>query len=309
MAYTARVEVFAGLVPVFVILAVGVAARHAGLVNEAGAVGLNRLVAQVALPALLLLKVGTSSLSDSFSPPVVVVTAGLVLVTTVAALMLGRWWRLPWAQRGVLAQAAQRGNLAYVAFPVIQATGGEEALRLAAVTAAVLIPIMNLLAILGLERYRGRREGLGVLRVLANPLVASAFGGLALAALGWHPWGWLAASLETLADFALPAALLSLGAQLTLGRWGRLGRPLAAAVGFKLVVQPALGWWVLSALQASPQEVLVGVMLLAAPSAVASYPVAVELGGDRDLAAATVVVSTLGAVVAYVAWNLLLHAR
>lgn len=300
-------EVFVGLLPVFAILAVGVGARQVGLVDEAGASSLNRLVAHVGLPALLLLKVGTSSLAESFSPPVVAVTTGLVLVVAAAAMVLGRAWRLPGPQRGVLTQAAQRGNLAYVAFPVILAAGGEGALRAAAVTAAVLIPVMNLLAVAVLERYRGGPRSRGVVwRVLANPLVVSALAGLGLAALGWRPWVWLAASLEILADFALPGALLALGAQLTLGRWGRVWKPLAAAVGLKLLVQPALGFWLLSALHADHQEMLVGVLLLAAPSAVASYPVAVELGGDRDLAAAAVVVTTAGAVLTYFLWGLLL---
>jgi len=300
-------EVFAGLAPVFVVLAAGVVARQAGLVDEAGAASLNRLVAHVGLPALLLLKVGTASLAESFSLPVVAVTTALVLVTAAVALALGRAWRLPPPQRGVLAQAAQRGNLAYVAFPVILAAGGEEALRAAAVTAAVLIPVMNLLAVAVLERYRGGPGNHGVaVRVLANPLVVSALAGLGLAALSWRPWGWLAASLEIVADFALPGALLALGAQLTLGRWGRVWKPLAAAAVLKLLVQPALGWWLLAALQAGRQEQLVGVLLLAAPSAVASYPVAVELGGDRDLAAAAVVVTTAGAVATYLLWGLLL---
>ncbi len=302
-------EVFAGLVPVFLILAVGVAARQVRLLDESGAAGLNKLVAQVALPALLLVKVGTASLEESFSPRVVAVTTALVLATTLVALLLGRLWRLPDAQMGVLAQAAQRGNLAYVAFPVILAAGGEAALRAAAVTAAVLIPVMNLLAVWALEHFRGgpRRRGT-LLRVLGNPLVASALAGLGLAAAKWHPWPWLATTLAILADFALPAALLALGSQLTLGRWRGVARPLAAAVGLKLIVQPAAGLWLLVALDGPPREVLVGVLLLAAPSAVASYPVAVELGGDRDLAAAAVVVSTVGAVLTYVSWNLVLGA-
>ena len=305
--HSATVEAFAGLLPVYVILAIGVAARHAGLLNESSAAGLNRLVAQVALPALLLLKVGTASLAHSFSPAVVAVTTALALLTAGVALALGRMWRLPDAQMGVLAQAAQRGNLAYVGFPVILAAGGEAALRTAAVTAAVLIPMMNLLAVGILERFRGGpRPRRLVLRVIGNPLVASALAGLGLAAAGWRPWPWLATTLETLADFALPAALLALGSQLTVGRWRGVAKPLCAAATLKLIVAPAAGRWALEALGASPTEVLVGVLLLAAPSAVASYPVAVELGGDRDLAAAAVVVSTAAAVVTYVAWRALL---
>ena len=49
-AYTARVSVLAGLVPVFLLLALGVAARQWGLLDRSAAVGLNRLVATIALP-------------------------------------------------------------------------------------------------------------------------------------------------------------------------------------------------------------------------------------------------------------------
>ena len=50
-----------------------------------------------------------------------------------------------------------------------------------------------------------------------------------------------------------------------------------------------------------------GVLLLAAPTAVASYPVAADLGGDTDLAGASVVISTLAATVSYVGWALLVR--
>jgi malate permease and related proteins len=259
---------------------------------------------------LLLVKVGTASLAESFSGPVVAVSVVLLLVTAVGALGLARLWRLPRDQAGVLAQAAMRGNLAYVAFPVILAAGGDGALRQGAVVAAILIPVMNLLSVAVLEASRASETppaGVAV-RVAVNPLVLSALAGLALAALQWQPWGWLLATMETVADFALPGALLALGAQLRLGGWARVWRPLAVATAIKLVLQPAAGLWALLALGVSGQELLVGVLLLAAPTAVASYPVAVELGGDTDLAGACVVVTTLGALATTVAWNLAVYS-
>ncbi len=304
--------VLSGLVPVFLILALGVAARQWGLLGESAAVGLNRLVANLALPALLVVKIGTSRLDTSFSAPLVAGTVLVTVLTTVVGLAVAGIWRLPRAQRGVLAQAGMRGNLAYVAFPVVLATLGDAALSQAAVTAAVLIPVMNLLAVGVLEVNRGEASaGVTALaaRVLANPLVLAALAGLILAGAHWQPWAWLRSTLEILADFALPGALLALGAELQLRRWRGVWRPTAVASVLKLVVLPAVGWWVLRAFGVGGVSFSVGLLLLAAPTAVASYPVAAELGGDTDLAGSCVVVTTVGAFAAYVGWALLLPVR
>jgi hypothetical protein len=302
--------VLAGLVPVFILMALGVGVRRLGILSGEAANGLNRLVANVALPALLLLKVGTSPLEESLSPVLMTVCCGLVVAVTAVAWLLVKAWKLAPAQQGVLAQAAMRGNLAYVAFPVILGAYGDGGLRVAAVTAATLFPVMNLLSVAALETARGKRESLGrlVLRVLANPLVASSLLGLVLAAAHWKPWGWLGGTLQILADFALPGALLALGAQLRLDAWHGVWRQAAAATALKVAVQPVLALVALRALGLPPLETAVGVLLLAAPTAVASYPVAAELGGDTDLAGACILLTTVAAIPGYAIFSLLLAA-
>lgn len=300
--------VLSGLIPVFLLVVLGVAARRFGLLSEAASAGLNRLVANLALPALLLLKIGTADLRQSFSGVLVATTSGVLLVTTTLALLIAALWRLPGPQRGVLAQAAMRGNIVYLGFPVILATLGEPGLERAAVTVAVLVPLMSLLSVAVLEAHRGGEATIRlrvVLRIVVNPLVVSALGGLVLAAFAWHPWSWLRSTLGILSDFALPGALLALGAQLRLGHWGGVWKPALASSVVKLGLQPALTWWLLDLLGLGGLPVAVGVLLLAAPTAVVSYPVAADLGGDTDLAGAAVVLSTLAAVATYVGWALL----
>ncbi len=305
---SALVTLLAGLVPVFLLIALGVGARRVGILNEVSADGLNALVANLALPALLIIKVGTSPLESALSPRTMLVTVAVTAIATVVGLAVARWWRLPGPQRGVLAQGALRGNIVYFTFPLILATYGNAGLRLAAVTSTVLIPAMNLLAVGALEahRPRGGRRAPVALRLLANPLVVGALLGLALAMAHWKPWGWLAASLNALAALALPGALLALGAELEFGRVAALWRPLAAVSAIKLIAMPALGWWALVLLGASRLECAVGVLLLAAPTAVASNSVAADLGGDTDLAGACVLATTVLAVATYVGWVMLL---
>lgn len=297
-----------GLAPVFLLIAVGFVCRQLGLLDERGVHGLNRVVANVALPALLLVKVGTAHLATSFSLATVAATHGATVGGALGALLLARVWGMPRQERGVFAQAAMRGNLAYVGFPVVLAMTGEVGLRQAAVTSALLIPVMNVLAVTALELSRpaDERRAAAVHRVLLNPLVVAALASLALAALGWRPWSFLERTLAVLADLALPGALLALGAGLRVGRWRRVMVPAAAATAMKLAVVPAAGLWLVRWLGGGPLASQVTVLLLAAPTAVTSYSVAAELEGDLDLAGACVVWSTLGAVVAYVGWGLVL---
>jgi len=302
------VGILTGLVSTFLLLLLGFLARRWGLLDAAAANGLNRLVANLALPALFLTTIGTSKLEKNLSPVLVGVVVGTTVLLSAVGWLVGRAVRLPGPRLGVMAQAAMRGNIVYLSFPLILASYGDPGLRMAALTASFLIPAMNVLGVLLLELARPERSGMlgAIVKVLVNPMVVSAFLGLALASIGWHPWPWLATTLGTLGDFALPGALLALGAQLQARRLRDVWRPTLAATVLKLAVLPALGWWMLVALHRPPLEIAVGVLLLAAPVAVASYSVAADLGGDTDLAGACVLVTTLASLFSYLAWRLVL---
>lgn len=294
------------VLPAFLVLGLGAVLRRWGLLTAESASGLNRLTANVALPALLLLTIGTSPLATGFSAPLTAVTTLLVVVTAVVAFVLADVLGLPRSQQGVFSQAAFRGNLAYMAFPVILASLGEEGLQRAALTSAVLIPVMNFLAVVVLQVARGGGGGWGKLAwaVFTNPLVLGANLGLLLSAFSWQPWAWLYRSLKIIADFALPGALLALGAQLEVEELRAVRGPLFLASLTKLVLLPGAGFLLLRALNLPPVEVQVGVLLLASPTAVASYPVAVAMGGDSRLAGVAVLVTTALALPAFVLWGM-----
>lgn len=300
--------ILTGLVSTFLLLFLGFVARRWGLLDAAAASGLNRLVANLALPALFLSTIGTSRLEKNLSPVLVSVVVGATVLFTGVGWIAGRVGRLPAPRLGVLAQAAMRGNIVYLSFPLILASYGDPGLRLAALTASFLIPAMNVLGVLVMELARPQRTGMlrALLGTLLNPMVISAFVGLGLAALAWQPWKWLAVTLGTLGDFALPGALLALGAQLQARRLRDVWRPTLVATVLKLAALPALGLWLLTVLQRPPLEIAVGVLLLAAPDAVASYSVAADLGGDTDLAGACVLVTTLASLASYLGWKLVL---
>jgi predicted permease len=300
------VTVLSGIVPVFMIIGLGVFARRMGWIDEPFVVQLNRVIYLLAIPALLVHLIGRAELGESLSGPLVLACAAATLVVGVVTWLGALWGGSAPDRRGVLVQAAVRGNLAFIGFPVILATGGESALRLAAVTAAVLIPFQNLVSITALAAGRGGRAATFVRVLLLNPVVLGVCGGVLWSVSGWPGWLWLNSFLDILSGLALPGALLAVGAQLQLEGLRADLRPSVVVAALKLVAVPALGWCALTLLDVDTTGVLVGVFLLAAPTAVVSAAIAQGMGGDADLARAAIVASSLASFPSYIVWALVL---
>jgi predicted permease len=300
------VTVLSGIVPVFMIIGLGVFARRMGWIDQPFVIQLNRVIYLLAIPALLVRLIGRAALGESLSLPLVAACAAATLAVGVVTWLGALWSGSAPDRRGVLVQAAVRGNLAFIGFPIILATGGEGALRVAAVTAAVLIPFQNLVSIVALAAGRSSKPTTFVRVLVFNPVVLGVCGGVLWSVSGWPGWVWFNSFLDILSGLALPGALLAVGAQLQLeGLRAELRSSLVVTV-LKLVAVPALGWFAMSLLHVAGTEVLVGVFLLAAPTAVVSAAIAQEMGGDTELARAAIVASSLASFPAYIAWALVL---
>jgi predicted permease len=298
--------VLSGIVPVFMIIGLGVFARRMGWIDEPFVVQLNRVIYLLAIPALLVRLIGPTELGESLSGPLLAACAAATLVVGLVTWLGALWTGSAPERRGVLVQAAVRGNLAFIGFPIILATGGEDALRLAAVTAAVLIPFQNLVSIVALAAGRSGRPTTFLRVLVLNPVVLGVCGGMLWSMSGWSGWLWFNSFLDILSGLALPGALLAVGAQLQLEGLHAELRPSIIVAVLKLVAVPALGWVALSLLHVDPAGVLVGVFLLAAPTAVVSAAIAQGMGGDAELARAAIVTSSLASFPSYIVWALVL---
>jgi len=141
--------------------------------------------------------------------------------------------------------------------------------------------------------------------LLLNPVVLGVCGGVLWSVSGWSGWLWFNSFLDILSGLALPGALLAVGAQLQIEGLRADLRPAVVVAALKLGAVPALGWLALSLAEVDAGSLLVGVFLLAAPTAVVSAAIAQEMGGDAELARATIVASSLASFPSYIVWALL----
>jgi hypothetical protein len=224
----------------------------------------------------------------------------------VAALLLAVL-QLPRRGVGVFLQGAFRGNLAYVGLPIIlfalpgpdgRPSAQVEATALLAI--APIIALYNLLSVLVLIAANpGRANGRSRLHtagrsILTNPLIIACLTGWAYSTSGWSLPPLLGRSLGALGQMALPLSLLAVGAGL---RWRAIHGPVlrAVVVGslIKVAVAPLSGLLFAAWLGLAAEPLRISLIYLATPTAVASYVLTQQLGGDEDLAAGIIVLSTL----------------
>lgn len=299
-------QIVNSLAPVFLVIGLGAALRATGFLSESFFRGMNKLVFWVALPVLLFHKIAVAEFRGGPAMKVFVVLAAGAAVCIGAAYLLAWLLKVPWTARGAYAQAAFRGNLAYVGLPVIlysvgAAVGGGEIEAIAVLALAPLVPLYQLAAVLVLLVHAEgpRRPSVGQVawKTAGNPLLVACVlgGGFAWAGLALPDWA--DRSCAAVGQMALPLALLAIGASLTPARVrGSLLHSVSVSA-VKVALAPAAGYVVAVWLGMSGDEMKIAMIYLACPTAVASYVMAEQLGGDDALAGSAVVISTLMALV------------
>jgi hypothetical protein len=135
-------------------------------------------------------------------------------------------------------------------------------------------------------------------QLATTPPLLATFAGMAFAFFGWDLPPAVDKTFTALGEMALPLGLLGVGGSLITVKLGSGWRwPLASAL-IKTALSPVLGWLVGRALGLGGVEMKVLLILMACPTAIVSYTMAIEMKGDEAIASGAIVLSVLTSVVA-----------
>lgn len=291
-------HVFNTLAPVFLIIGLGALLRYLRMMPAELTGGINKLTYWVALPSLLFFESARARVdflehADAFW----VMFWGMMACT---AAGYAAAWAIRFKKPGSLAHAAYRGNLAFIGFPVVvygMNGSGSDAVAIAVLMLAAIIPFYNIIAVLMLlgDQHRLGPRALWVMtkQIATNPLVIASAGGLAVAWLELELPLAASRTLEALGKMALPLALIVIGATLEFKVMRGLFAPILAASLIKVAFGPLAGFLLARWLGLTAEETRVAMILLATPTATSSYVMADQLGGDAPMTAGAIVLSTL----------------
>ncbi|MCF7816272.1 MAG: AEC family transporter [Kiritimatiellales bacterium] len=294
------------IAPIFLLIALGKLLQKIGFLPDSFFKGLNRLVFWIALPALLISRIGTANIDfPTVSQIILLFTTGTLLSLALAGIV-ARWMRLPTEKKGSFIQGSFRGNGAFVGLPVIIYTWGALDPRAETLGTVILAPVVILFNILGvtvLLHYSRRKTSVAeslqtfVSQLFKNPLLIGCVVGLGLNLSGMSLPLLVSRPLDALGQAALPLILMSIGASLEFERLRGAASPTLIASLIKVVVAPSLGFLLAGLFNLDHTERMIAIFYLACPAAGMSYVMAEVMGNDGQLAGRIVALSTLLAAI------------
>ena len=292
------------VLPMCLIMALGYGTRRLGWIRREEISAINKIAFRIFLPCLLYYNVYCSDLSGSFDPLLMAYAVGGVLLTF--GLSLGYTLlteKLP-ERRGVMIQGMFRSNYVIMGIPVAMALLGAGQLGTVSILIAVVVPLFNMLSVVVLEVFRGQKpKPLHILGQIAkNPLViGSVLGILTLAASIRLPH-ILEQTIQNISAIASPLQLFLLGAFFQFSGLKTYRRELVTVSAAKLIVAPGLflGLGALLGFRGVAFVSLIGVF--ASPTAVNSFTMAQQMGGDAELAGDIVVTTSAVSILTMFLW-------
>ena len=285
--------------PVFAMLFLGVALKRLGWIDTAFINSASALVFRGTLPTLLFLGIVKADLNAALQPALL---GYFVLATLVCFLLAWGWaiWRCPQVERGIYTQGAFRGNNGIVGLALATSMYGDYGLSLGAVLGGVVILSYNSLSAIVLAIYsadaKSDPRAIGK-SIISNPLIIGVLAAIPIAYWQVPLPEWLLVSGGYFAQMSLPLALICIGGTLTLASLRESSGIAISSSLMKLVWLPllaTLGAWLCGFRGAD-----LGILFLyfASPTAAASFVMAKAVGGNHQLAAAIIVITTLGSVI------------
>ncbi len=297
------------VMPFIIYMAFGFSAVHLFKVTDSPFLTkLNRMVFQCFFPVLMFNNFSNMDFSRGINGGFVIFAVAGLMLLLIVLFMTVRVFVHENARKGVVIQAIFRSNTVLFALPLAESVFGEAGTAAASMLIAVLVPIYNIFAVIILEYYSGKKPSAGKLLkgIITNPLIMGALAGTVFLLLKLQLPAFLAKPVKAFSDLATPLSLFILGGTLKLSSFRRDLRVITVSLSLKLIIIPAIAILAMIPFDFTAVQRFVVFISFATPIAVSSFSMAANMGGDADLAAEFVAVSTVASLFTLFVWIVLL---
>jgi len=295
-------NIIAALVPIFFLIILGHILRRRALVADAFWEPAEKMTYFVFFPSLLI--TSTARIQLDFVSIGPMVAANVTAVLVVAGLVISTRPHIGVSGPAFTSifQGAIRPN-SYVGIAAGLMLFGEAGLGLIAALLAVIVPLVNFLSVIVLAHYVDQANGGPGMKklvrpIITNPLIVSCFIGILLNVTGVGLPPVLGPLLDILGKAALPVGLLAVGAGLNFRALHGAMPVMSAVTITKLCLLPFVTWLAGRAFGVEGFALVAAVLYSSLPGSPSSYVLARQMGGDAELTAGIITLTTLGAMVA-----------
>ena len=286
------------LFPVFAIIVLGHVLKRVGMTNDLFLNKSDRLIYFILFPILLFWKIGTAPPAASMNFDYCLAALSAVTVVFVLSIFYIKIFRVGEFQAGTFSQSCYRFN-SYAGMALVLSAFGEAGGRYFGILIGIIIPWINVMAVTVLIWFAGRRltfwkqVQVTFKAVFSNPLFIACIAGFIYSnTLNAFPKP-IDNTFSLFSRITLPLALLSIGGALTLKNLKTYFSLSIVASGFKLLVLPLTGYFMLSFFNVTGLPFKVSMIFFTLPTSTAMYVLSSQLNSDTDLASATIFMSTV----------------
>ena len=256
----------------------------------------NKLVFNVCLPCILFFSIAAEPITESLDTQLISFAAVSIILATIVLRLVA----IPFVEesrRGVFVQGAFRGNMAIVGIAYVLNTFGDDVLARASVYVALMTLLYNILAVWVLRSG----DSPWLKGMIKNPLILSVLAGVLWTMLSLPVPQIARTTGGYFAQITLPLALLCTGATLNLKSLNSNRAVVAWAVLAKLVLVPVAITSVALVLGFRGEALGILFLMMATPSAAASYIMAAQMTNHAAMAAEIIALTTVLSLVSVTA--------
>lgn len=296
--------------PLCVLMLMGYIMKQWLHLSEVTTKQLNQMVFKVFLPLQLFKNIYTSDLSVDFNVGMLIFAVSAILLVFLFLCTIIPKIEPDRKKCSVMIQGIYRTNYILYGLPITESIFGSGNLGMASITAAVVIPLINVLAVLLFEMFREQKMNWSntIKGVIKNPLVLSSAAGAICLAWQIPIPNLMMESVSTFGSIATPLALIALGAEFHFTSIKRYRKQLLITVPGRLIAVPVIFLTLAVLLGFRGMHLMVLMALFASPTAIASYTMASSMGGDEELAGQILVLTTVLSVITIFCYTFLLNS-
>lgn len=293
------------ILPIFAIIGAGYFCGRKDLLGDGSTEGLNKFVYWIALPALLFRAMANVELNELFNWDFIGAYVGGQAITMVLGVLVGCVvFKNSLAQGGMNGMNVVYGNVGFLGVPLAFAAFGDAASVPTIITVVVNSAVVVGVATVIIELAQRRSASIAsilydvLMALVKNPMLVAPVLGILWATIDYPLPLPIDKFCELLGAAAGPCALFAIGLFL-------VGKPISSGLGevsvavlIKLIVQPALTWWLATAVfEMPPLWVAVAVIMAATPTGAGSFVMAQQYGVYVQRTSSVILLSTIGSVV------------
>lgn len=295
---------FEVVAPLLILMLLGGFLRRIQVFDENTVKRMNASIFKVFLPTLIFYNLYKSSVDDIKNIDTALYTAGVIICAFLLSAVVVFLVEKDNAKRGAMVQGMCRSNFVIFGVPLCASICGDSITGKISVAVAIVVPLLNILSVLVLEFFRGGKPSIKkmIKGIITNPLIIASLLGIVVLISGIKLPILIEKSVNDVAKIATPLALILLGASVNMRSVRGNLKQLVIAVTGKLILIPFVGIFIAAILGMRGGDIALLISALASPTAVSSYPMALQMESDGDLAAQIVAFSTTLCIVTVFLW-------